>query len=58
MNKAPIRECTCGQCGDVKLTTPGAKCGCGGLMKATGGDDTMRKAFGLEDTDLRKGGLR
>jgi len=55
-----IRECACGKCGDSRLTTPGTKCECGGVMKAQdrGEGDMMRKAFGLEDTDLRKGGLR
>lgn len=56
-----IRECTCGKCGDTLLTTPGTKCHCGGLMRVSGdsGDGGMvRKAFGLEDTDLKKGGLR
>lgn len=63
---SPIRECKCGMCGDVLLTQPGTKCTCGGLMKAFGasGDDQgmVRKAFGLEDTDLGGkmggGGLR
>lgn len=56
-----IRKCKCGLCGDTRLTTPGTKCECGGLMGAYDGGEgqgVMRKAFGLEDTDLRKGGLR
>jgi len=40
------------------MTVPGTQCSCGGLFKAIGGDNMMRKAFGPEDTDLRKGGLR
>lgn len=51
-----IRDCLCGKCGATMLTIPGTKCSCGGLMRAASADDgMMRKAFGLEDTDLRKG---
>lgn len=53
-----ILECRCGACGMTALTTVGTKCRCGGLMSATGSDGLLRKAYGLEDTDIRKGGLR
>jgi len=53
-----IRECKCGSCGTVTLTTSGTKCLCSGTMNAVGADSVLRKAYGLEDTDIRKGGLR
>ena len=50
-----IRDCKCGKCGSHALTTPGTKCSCGGLMHAQDNSgEQVRKAFGLEDTDLRK----
>lgn len=52
------RECVCGSCTSTAITVPGTKCGCGGLMRASSGSDFTRKAFGMEDTDLKKGGLR
>ena len=52
-----IRECECGNCGNHTLTVPGTKCPCGGSFVQTG-EQSMRKALGHEDVDLRKGGLR
>lgn len=54
-----IRECVCSSCQQRLLTTSGTPCNCGsGTMQAAGEGGQMRKALGLEDTDLRKGGLR
>ena len=53
-----IRECTCGKCGDTRLTPAGTHCSCGGLYRVnqSQNDDMVRKAHGPEDTDLRKAG--
>lgn len=51
-SKPTIHECTCSACGKSMLTTPGTPCFCGGVLNA--GQEMTRKAFGREDTDLKK----
>jgi hypothetical protein len=52
-----LTECSCTACHAETLTVPGTQCRCGrGTMQASGESGFARKAFGMEDTDLRKGG--
>lgn len=53
-----IRECKCTNCGAERLTLSGTKCACGGSYQNAGSGGMIRKAYGEEDTDFRKGGLR
>lgn len=49
-----IKKCVCSNCSDTRLTVPGARCSCGSVYTACETETSMRKAYGAEDTDLRK----
>jgi hypothetical protein len=50
-----VRDCVCScGCGMSRMTVPGTPSSDGGIYKANGESGMMRKAFGPEDTDLKK----